>query len=108
MVVHELDASTGMWVIVRELKSSNLEDILSIQTLYQMGSLDARLIPNFIWHKHGKEEVEYEHQLLEPILKGMYDIMHHGVPGTDHADCAGPGGVLVMVGGQMGFPGGWS
>ncbi|VAW29092.1 DNA polymerase III alpha subunit, partial [hydrothermal vent metagenome] len=32
-------------------------------------------IPNFINRKHGREEVEYPHELLEPILKNSYGIM---------------------------------
>ncbi len=73
--IFQLDASAGMRAIVRELKPSNLEDISSILALYRPGPLDAGLIPKFIRRKHGKEEIEYEHRLLEPILKETYGIM---------------------------------
>jgi DNA polymerase-3 subunit alpha len=67
--------SSGMKQIVRDLKPSNIEDISSILALYRPGPLDAGLIPKFINRKHGREEIEYESQILEPILNETYGIM---------------------------------
>ncbi|HBB36198.1 MAG TPA: trans-splicing intein-formed DNA polymerase III subunit alpha N-terminal partner DnaE-N [Cyanobacteria bacterium UBA8803] len=67
--------SSGMRQIVRELKPSSIEDISSILALYRPGPLDAGLIPKFINRKHGREKVEYEHQLLEPILQETYGTL---------------------------------
>ena len=67
--------SSGMRQIVKDLKPSSLEDISSILALYRPGPLDAGLIPKFINRKHGKERVEFPHELLEPILKDTYGIM---------------------------------
>lgn len=67
--------SSGMRQVVRDLKPSNLEDISSILALYRPGPLDAGLIPKFINRKHGRERVEYQHQILEPILDETYGIM---------------------------------
>ena len=67
--------STGMKNIVKDLKPSSLEDISSILALYRPGPLDAGLIPKFINRKHGKELIEYPHNLLKPILKDTYGIM---------------------------------
>lgn len=67
--------SSGMKQIVKDLKPSNIEDISSILALYRPGPLDAGLIPKFINRKHGREEIEYESQVLEPILDETYGIM---------------------------------
>ncbi|HEY9800639.1 MAG TPA: DNA polymerase III subunit alpha [Leptolyngbyaceae cyanobacterium] len=67
--------SSGMKQIVRDLKPSNIEDISSILALYRPGPLDAGLIPKFINRKHGRESIDYESQILEPILNETYGIM---------------------------------
>jgi len=67
--------SSGMKQIVRDLKPSGLEDISSVLALYRPGPLDAGLIPKFINRKHGREKIEYEHPILEPILEETYGIM---------------------------------
>lgn len=73
--IFQLDASAGMRKVVRELRPSCLDDISSVLALYRPGPLDAGLIPKFIRRKHGTERIEYEHPLLEPILKDTYGIM---------------------------------
>ncbi|MBD2363234.1 DNA polymerase III subunit alpha [Anabaena minutissima FACHB-250] len=67
--------SSGMKQIVRDLKPSNIEDISSILALYRPGPLDAGLIPKFINRKHGRENIDYDSQILEPILNETYGIM---------------------------------
>lgn len=67
--------SSGMRQIVRDLRPSSIEDISSILALYRPGPLDAGLIPLFINRKHGREEIKYEHLLLEPILKETYAVL---------------------------------
>ncbi len=67
--------SDGMRQIVKDLKPSGIEDISSILALYRPGPLDAGLIPIFINRKHGKEKVEYEHKILQPILKETYGVI---------------------------------
>jgi DNA polymerase-3 subunit alpha len=67
--------SSGMRQIVRDLKPSGLEDISSVLALYRPGPLDAGLIPKFINRKHGIEKIDYEHDLLKPILSETYGIM---------------------------------
>ncbi|WP_424099999.1 DNA polymerase III subunit alpha [Moorena producens] len=67
--------SSGMRQVVRDLKPDSIEDISSILALYRPGPLDAGLIPQFINRKHGREKVEYQHPLLEPILNETYGIL---------------------------------
>lgn len=64
--------SSGMRRYLKELKPTELEDIIAMVALYRPGPLE--LIPQYIARKHGKEEVTYLHPLLEPILKKTYGI----------------------------------
>ena len=67
--------SSGMRQIVKDLKPSGLEDISSVLALYRPGPLDAGLIPKFIDRKHGREKIDYAHDILKPILEETYGIM---------------------------------
>jgi DNA polymerase-3 subunit alpha len=65
--------SDGMRMYLKELKPTNIEDLIAMNALYRPGPM--QFIPNFINRKHGKEEVDYPHPLLEGILKNTYGIM---------------------------------
>lgn len=65
--------SEGMRQWLQKLKPTNIEDLIAMNALYRPGPM--QFIPNFIDRKHGKEKVEYPHDLLEPILKNTYGIM---------------------------------
>jgi DNA polymerase-3 subunit alpha len=67
--------SSGMRQIVRDLKPDGLEDISSVLALYRPGPLDAGLIPKFINRKHGREKIDFAHEILKPILSETYGIM---------------------------------
>ncbi len=67
--------SSGMRQIVRDLKPDSLEDISSVLALYRPGPLDAGLIPKFINRKHGREKIDFAHEILKPILSETYGIM---------------------------------
>jgi DNA polymerase-3 subunit alpha len=65
--------SDGMRKYLRQLKPTNIEDLIAMNALYRPGPMDN--IPSFIERKHGREEIIYPHPLLEPILKNTYGIM---------------------------------
>lgn len=65
--------SDGMRQWMQKLKPTNIEDLIAMNALYRPGPM--QFIPNFINRKHGKEDVSYPHELLEPILKNTYGIM---------------------------------
>ncbi|MEZ5847816.1 MAG: DNA polymerase III subunit alpha [Geminicoccaceae bacterium] len=58
--------SGGMRDALRQLKPDCFEDIIAMVSLYRPGPMDN--IPRYIRVKHGQEEAEYLHPLLEPIL----------------------------------------
>jgi DNA polymerase-3 subunit alpha len=65
--------SRGMQGMLREAKPSRLEDLIALNALYRPGPMD--LIPTFVARKHGKEQVEYPHPLLETVLGETYGVM---------------------------------
>lgn len=65
--------SRGMQGMLKEARPSRLEDLIALNALYRPGPMD--LIPSFVNRKHGKEEVEYPHPLVEPVLAETYGIM---------------------------------
>ena len=65
--------SEGMRKHLKELKPTNIEDLIAMTALYRPGPMD--FIPLFIDRKHGKIKVEYPHEWLEDLLKPTYGIM---------------------------------
>ncbi len=64
--------SGGMRRYLKELKPTELEDIIAMVALYRPGPME--LIPSYINRKYGKEAVSYQHPKLEPIMKKTYGI----------------------------------
>lgn len=65
--------SQGMQDVLRGLKPDTLEDIIAVVALYRPGPMDN--IPHYIARKHGQEEPDYMHPMLQPILEETYGIM---------------------------------
>lgn len=65
--------SSGMTRYLKELKPTELEDIIAMVSLYRPGPME--LIPDYVARKHGLKKVTYLHPKLEPILKNTYGIM---------------------------------
>lgn len=64
--------SGGMKRYLKQLKPTELEDIIAMVSLYRPGPME--FIPDFIGGKHGTKKVTYLHPKLEPILKNTYGI----------------------------------
>ena len=65
--------SEGMRQYLKDLKPTNIEDLIAMNALYRPGPM--QFIPNFINRKHGREEVVYPHELLKNILEYSQGIM---------------------------------
>lgn len=65
--------SPGMRRVLKDLKPSKFEDIISVLALYRPGPME--FIPQFIAAKHGVTEVVYPHPTLEPVLRDTYGII---------------------------------
>ena len=65
--------SGGMRKVLTDLQPTMIEEIIAVLALYRPGPMD--MIPTFVKRKKGEEKIEYDHPLLEPILKETYGIM---------------------------------
>ncbi|WP_017811242.1 DNA polymerase III subunit alpha [Paenibacillus shenyangensis] len=72
MGVFQLE-SPGIRRVLRDLKPSEFEDIVSVNALYRPGPMD--FIPRYIEAKHGRSVPEYPHNDLKPILQDTYGII---------------------------------
>ncbi len=64
---------TGMRESLRKLKPDRFEDIIAMVALYRPGPMDN--IETYINRKYEREEVDYLHPLIEPILKETYGVI---------------------------------
>lgn len=65
--------SVGMKNALRKLEPDSIDDIIALGALYRPGPMDN--IPTYIACKHKRQEVDYLHPLLEPILKTTYGVI---------------------------------
>ncbi len=65
--------STGMRESLRRLKPDRFGDIIAMNSLYRPGPMDN--IPTYINRKHGLEQVDYLHPLIEPVLQETYGVI---------------------------------
>jgi len=70
--IFQLETSSGMRQVARDMKPSNMEDLSALIALYRPGPLDTGMIDKFIDCKNGKTKITYLTPLLEPILKDTY------------------------------------
>jgi len=70
--IFQLETSSGMRQVARDMKPSNMEDLSALIALYRPGPLDTGMIDKFIDCKHGKTQITYLTPLLEPILQDTY------------------------------------
>jgi DNA polymerase III subunit alpha len=64
--------SQGMQRYLKQLKPTAFEDIIAMVALYRPGPM--QLIPDYIARKNKKQQVEYFHPKLRPILEKTYGI----------------------------------
>lgn len=65
--------SVGMKDSLRRLKPDSVKDLIALGALYRPGPMEN--IPIYIACKHGKQEPDYLHPMLEPILKETYGVI---------------------------------
>ncbi|MBI1869965.1 MAG: DNA polymerase III subunit alpha [Chlamydiae bacterium] len=65
--------SGGMRDLAKRMGMDRLEDLIALIALYRPGPM--HMVEDFIARKHGKVKVQYDHPLLEQILKDTYGIM---------------------------------
>ncbi|MDZ7722737.1 MAG: DNA polymerase III subunit alpha [candidate division KSB1 bacterium] len=65
--------SSGMQEYMRKLKPNCVNDLIAMNALYRPGPMSN--IDSYINRKYGREDIDYLHPLLEPILKDTYGII---------------------------------
>jgi DNA polymerase-3 subunit alpha len=65
--------SAGMRDTLRRIGLDRVEDLIAMIALYRPGPM--QFIDEFIGRKHGKIKIQYDHPLLEEILKETYGII---------------------------------
>jgi DNA polymerase-3 subunit alpha len=67
--------SRGMKDLIKRLQPSCFEDIVALVALFRPGPLQSGMVDDFIDRKHGKAQVSYPHDELEPVLKNTYGVI---------------------------------
>ncbi|MDO4449858.1 MAG: DNA polymerase III subunit alpha [Moraxella sp.] len=72
--------SMGMKKYLRQLKPSNIEDVIAMCALYRPGPLETGMVSDFIDRKHGIQEVaypdpQYQHEWLKSALEPTYGVI---------------------------------
>src|SRR5206468_2786065 len=67
--------SSGYRDLLVKLKPDGFEDIIALGAMYRPGPLGAGMVDAYVNRKHGREEVRYEHPLLEQVLGTTYGCM---------------------------------
>lgn len=62
----------GMTKYLVQMKPKNLDNIIAMVALYRPGPM--QFIPDYIARMHGKQKVEYRHELLKPIMEETFGI----------------------------------
>ena len=65
--------SSGMRDVLRKVKPNRFDDIVALVSLYRPGPMDN--IPRYVAVKEGREEPDYLHPKLQPMLEETYGIM---------------------------------
>ena len=63
----------GMRDALRKLKPDRFEDIIAIVALYRPGPMDN--IDTYVNRKHGREQIDSLHPMIEPILEETYGVI---------------------------------
>jgi DNA polymerase-3 subunit alpha len=67
--------SAGMRELLKNLKPTGFHDVVAVNALYRPGPLGSDMVTHFVDCKHGRREIAYEHELLEPILRDTYGVI---------------------------------
>jgi DNA polymerase-3 subunit alpha len=67
--------SSGMKDLLVRLKPESFADITALVALYRPGPLESGMVADFVDRKHGRKEVVYMMDDLEPILKDTYGVI---------------------------------
>ena len=88
--------SRGMKDLIQRLQPDRFDDLVALVALFRPGPLQSGMVEDFISRKHGREQVRYPHELLEPILRPH--LRCDSIPGTGYGNCSSAGKLLTGSG----------
>ncbi|MDJ0948460.1 MAG: DNA polymerase III subunit alpha [Alphaproteobacteria bacterium] len=65
--------SAGMRSLLRDAQVGNFEDIVALVALFRPGPMEN--IPKYIACKHGREQPEFLHETIEPVVADTYGVI---------------------------------
>ncbi|MBU6428972.1 MAG: DNA polymerase III subunit alpha, partial [Cyanobacteria bacterium REEB65] len=74
LAVFQLD-SQGMRDLLYRIRPTTFADIVSLIALFRPGPMQSGMLDMFVERKHGREQVVYDHPLMEEVLKDTYGCM---------------------------------
>ena len=67
--------SSGMKNLLVQMRPESFGDLTALVALYRPGPLESGMVKDFVDRKHGRKEVVYPVESLEPILKETYGVI---------------------------------
>jgi len=67
--------SSGLKEVLRKLQPEKFEDIIAVNALYRPGPLGSGMVDDFIERRHGRQQITYLFDELEPVLKETYGVI---------------------------------
>jgi DNA polymerase-3 subunit alpha len=67
--------SEGMTKVVKQLAPNSFGDLTALLSLYRPGPLGSGMVTTYIECKHGRKTPDYDHPILEPVLKETYGVI---------------------------------
>jgi len=67
--------SDGMQQLNSRLQPTTFEDVIAVLALYRPGPMESGMLDDFIERKHGRAQITYMFDALEPILKPTYGVI---------------------------------
>ena len=65
--------SSGMRDLIREAAPTRIEDLIALVALYRPGPMEN--IPKYVACKHGREEPEFLHETIAPVVADTYGVI---------------------------------
>ncbi|MBW3596574.1 MAG: DNA polymerase III subunit alpha [Planctomycetes bacterium] len=67
--------SGGIRDLLQKMKPDSFHDIIATNALYRPGPLEGGMVDDYVAIKHGREQAEYKHPVLEEVLSETYGVM---------------------------------
>ena len=67
--------SRGMKDLIKRLQPDCFDEVVALVALFRPGPLQSGMVDDFIDRKHGRQQADYMHPSLEPVLKATYGVI---------------------------------